>query len=113
MVGITALGLLISLAVVYVPQLGLFHLWWIFNTIAATVVVPTILSLYWKRLSAKGVFFGTMVSFLIGLPLFIYVNIINNLVGIVLTSIGIVLVSTFFCLLMPKKHSQSPSKIFI
>jgi len=103
MFGIAILGLLVALAVVYIPQFGLFHLWWIFNTIAACVVVPTILSLYWNRLDAKGVLWGVLVAFVIGLPLFIYGNLINNGVMIVGASLFIILVSTLFCLIMPKK----------
>jgi len=103
MVGIMGLGLAVALLVISIPQFGLFHLWWIFNTIAATVVVPTVLSLYWDRLDARGVFWGVIVSFVIGLPLFIYGNLINSPVWTVVTSVGIVAVSTLFCLAMPRK----------
>ncbi len=103
MFGVAILGLLVALLVVYIPQFGLFHLWWIFNTIAATVVVPTILSLYWSRLDARGVLWGVLVAFIIGLPLFIYGNLIDNPFMIVGASIFIILVSTLFCLAMPRK----------
>jgi len=103
MFGIGILGLIIALAVIYIPQFGLFHLWWIFNTIAACVVIPTILSLYWNKLSAKGVLWGIITSFFIGLPLFIYGNVINNEIMIVVASIAIILISTLFCLIMPRK----------
>ncbi len=103
MVGMMGLGLAVALLVISIPQFGLFHLWWIFNTIAATVVVPTVLSLYWDRLDARGVFWGVIVSFVIGLPLFIYGNLINSPVWTVVTSVGIVAVSTLFCLAMPRK----------
>ena len=103
MIGITTLGLLVALAVGYIPQFGLFHLWWVFNTIAATVVVPTVLSLYWKRLDARGVFWGVLVAFVVGLPLFIYGNIINKPIWIVGASLFIIAVSTIFCLVMPRK----------
>ncbi len=104
MVGMMGLGLAVALLVISIPQFGLFHLWWIFNTIAATVVVPTVLSLYWDRLDARGVFWGVIVSFVIGLPLFIYGNLINSPVWTVVTSVGIVAVSTLFCLAMPRKE---------
>ena len=103
MFGVAILGLLVALLVVYIPQFGLFHLWWIFNTIAATVVVPTILSLYWSRLDARGVLWGVLVAFIIGLPLFIYGNLIDKPFMIVGASIFIILVSTLFCLAMPRK----------
>ncbi len=103
MFGVAIVGLLIALAVTYIPQFGLFHLWWIFNTIAACVVVPTVLSLYWSKLDARGVLWGVLTAFIIGLPLFIYGNFINNEVMIVGASLFIILISTVFCLAMPRK----------
>lgn len=107
MFGITVLGFGVALAAHYIPGFGLKHLWWIFNTIAACVVVPTVLSLYWKRLSAKGVFWGVLTSFVIGVPLFIYGNIVDNPVWIVGASLFIVAVSTVICLIFPKKAGVS------
>jgi len=107
MFGITALGFGVALAANYIPGFGLKHLWWIFNTIAACVVVPTVLSLYWKRLDAKGVFWGVLIAFVIGVPLFIYGNIIDRPVWIVGASLFIVAVSTIICLIFPKKESGS------
>lgn len=103
MLGITILGLGISLAAVYIPNFGLKQLWWIFNTVAACIAVPTVLSLYWKNLSEKGVFWGVLISFTVGIPLFIYSNIINNPTWIVGSSLLIIAISTLFCLIIPKK----------
>jgi len=103
MVGITSLGLLVALGALYIPGFGLKHLWWVFNTVAACIMVPTVLSLYWERLSEKGVFWGVLSAFVIGIPLFVYSNIIDNPVWIVGATLFIVAVSTGFCLLMPKK----------
>jgi len=100
---ITVLGLLVALAANYIPGFGLKHLWWIFNTVAACVVVPTILSLYWEKLDERGVFWGVMVAFVVGVPLFIYSNIINQPVWIVGSSLFIIGISTLFCLLLRKK----------
>ncbi|MBT3817386.1 MAG: hypothetical protein HOE80_03950 [Candidatus Magasanikbacteria bacterium] len=105
MISVTLLGLVIAYAVYLIPQFGLFHLWWIFNTIAACVVVPTILSLYWERLDARGVFWGVLTAFIVGLPLFIYGNIIEKPVWIVSSSLFIIAISTVFCLAMPQKNT--------
>jgi Na+/proline symporter len=104
MFGIALVGLLIALAVIYIPGFGLFHLWWIFNTIAACVLIPTILSLYWSNLSAKGVIYGVLTAFFIGLPLFIYGNLINNSIVTVMASLFIIFISTLFCLVIRKKN---------
>src|SRR3989339_12335 len=101
MFGITVLGFLVALAAKYIPGFGLKHLWWIFNTVAACVVVPTILSLYWIKLDERGVFWGVLMAFVIGVPLFVYGNIIDKPVWIVGASLFIIAVSTGFCLLMP------------
>lgn len=101
MVGIALIGLLIAIAVLYIPGFGLQHLWWVFNTIAACIMVPTVLSLYWSKLSERGVFWGIVVSFIVGIPLFVYGNIINNAYWTVGASLFIVAISTLFCVLMP------------
>lgn len=108
MFGVTVLGLLVAYSVYFIPQFGLFHLWWVFNTIAATVVVPTVLSLYWKRLSAEGVFWGVLVAFVVGLPLFIYGNIIDKPAWIVGSSLFIIAISTLFCFAIPSKTAWNP-----
>ncbi|MFA6099834.1 MAG: hypothetical protein WC750_03035 [Patescibacteria group bacterium] len=109
MLGITALGFIVALAANYIPGFGLKHLWWIFNTVAACVVVPTVLSLYWSKLDARGVFWGVLVAFVVGVPLFVYGNIIDKPVWIVGASLFIIAISTFFCLVMPRKTAWQPA----
>lgn len=103
MIWLTILGFLVTLAVIYIPGFELKQLWWIFNTVAACVMVPTILSLYWERLNPRGVFWGVLVAFFIGLPLFIYSNIIDKPVWIVGSALFVVGVTLAFCLAFPKR----------
>ncbi|MFA5799400.1 MAG: hypothetical protein WC840_00395 [Candidatus Peribacteraceae bacterium] len=102
MIWLTILGFLVALAVIYIPGFELKQLWWVFNTVAACVMVPTILSLYWERLNPKGVFWGVLVAFFVGLPLFIYSNIIDKPVWIVSSALFVVGVTLVFCLAFPK-----------
>jgi len=104
MVVLTIIGFLVAMAVIFIPRFVLFQLWWVFNTIATCVVVPTVLSLYWDRLNPKGVLLGVLIAFFVELPIFIYSNMINNNVMAVLSSLFIILVTTLFCLLMPKRR---------
>jgi Na+/proline symporter len=104
MVGITIAGLAVALAVIYIPGFGLKYLWWVFNTIAACVAVPTVLSLYWPRLSSSGVFWGVMTAFMLGIPAFIYGNYTNNVTINVMASVGIILVTALFAFLLPMKE---------
>jgi Na+/proline symporter len=104
MFGITIAGLLVALAVLYVPGFGLQYLWWVFNTVAACVAVPTVLSLYWERCDAKGVFWGVLIALGLGMPLFVYSNLKNSVWLSVMSSMGIVIVTTAFCLLFPSRE---------
>ena len=54
MVLITLAGAAVALAVLYIPGFGLQYLWWVFNTVAACVAAPTVLSLYWNRFEFEG-----------------------------------------------------------
>ncbi len=103
MIGLALFGLIIAIAVNYIPNFGLQHLWWIFNAVAACVVVPTILSLYWDRLTAKGVYYGILTAFIIGLPIFVYGNIVNSTIIIVCSNLFMIIVSVVFCLVYSKK----------
>lgn len=98
MIGITCIGLVIAYLVELIPNFGLFHLWWVFNTVAATISVPTVCSLYLKRMSSKNVLSGILISFVLGLPIFIYGNVIGSDVIVVGTSVTILLVNLIFCL---------------
>lgn len=102
MIGITIVGLAIALAVIYVPNFGLQHLWWVFNTIAACIMVPTILILYSNNLNEKGIFYGILIAFLMGIPGFIYGNITNNTLIIVGSTVFIVGISTIGSIVNPK-----------
>jgi Na+/proline symporter len=107
MVGMTALGLLISLGILYIPHFGLQQLWWVFNTIAACVMAPTILSLYKNKLSERGVFWGVLCAFVLGIPFFVYGNIINNSLWIVGSSIGIVIISGVISMTVRRKFEEA------
>ncbi len=110
MLGMALAGLALALSFQFVPGLGLKQLWWVFNAIAACVVVPTVLSLYWDGMSERGVFWGVLVSFFIGLPLFVWANILDQPSFIVASSIFIILISTILPLVLkgPTKAGSAP-----
>lgn len=99
MIGITVAGMGVAFAVLYIPGFGLQYLWWVFNTIAACVAVPTVMSLYSRSVDSKGVFWGVLTAFVFGIPLFVYGNSTGSVPLQVGSSVGIVLVTVVFCLL--------------
>lgn len=106
MFGIAFFGLITAFVVQYVFSLD--RLWWIFNGVASIFVVPTVLSLYYQRLSAKGVLYGIIGS-LIGMVVFIYGNWIKDDMITVFSAIFIILVSLIFCLGFKSNKAQEPN----
>ncbi|MBI3618459.1 hypothetical protein HY213_00305 [Candidatus Peregrinibacteria bacterium] len=65
--------------------------------------MPTVLSLYWNRLSSTGVFWGILTAFVLGVPLFVYGN-YKGIVWIsVVASIDIIAITAIFAFLFPRK----------
>lgn len=102
MTAITLIGLAISFAILYIPNFGLKYLWWLMNSVSVGFAMPTVLSLTWKRLDAKGAFWGILLSIIIGIPTFIYGNIVGNVGITVLGCVGTLLISTVVCFLFPR-----------
>jgi len=98
MLVVSAIGLALAYAVEYVPGFGLKYLFWAFGTMGACVVVPTVLSLYWNRLQAKGVLVSFSIGVVIGLPLVVYASITGNNPLLAATYVGIILQSTVACI---------------
>ncbi len=100
MFGISIIGLITAFIVQHLFSLD--RLWWIFNGVASCFVVPTILSLYYSKLSAKGAFYGILGS-LIGMVFFVYGNWVQNDSITVFSAIFIILINLFFCLIIKRK----------
>ena len=97
MIGIALAGLATALIVQHLFSLD--RLWWIFNGVASCFVVPTVLSIYWDKLSARGAFFGIMAS-LVGMVFFVYGNWVANDIITVGSAVAIVLVNLVICIIL-------------
>jgi len=95
MFGIAILGLITAFIAQHLFSLD--RLWWIFNGVASVFAVPTILSIYYDRLSAKGVLYGIIGS-LFGMVFFVYGNWVQNDLITVFSAIFIVVISLVCCL---------------
>ena len=106
MIGLLVVGILVAMAVQYIPGFGLDKLWWVFNGIASMTVIPTVLSLYWNKQSPKGVILGFVCSF-IGMIFFIIGNATNNNDLVVLAALFIVVISLIMNLVFQSKEEFS------
>lgn len=103
MAGISVIGLLFAYASYYIGEFAVKNLFLISISVVASVSVPTVLSLYWDRLDAKGVFWGPLLAIVIGLPSFIWANYIGSDPLMVGSSIFMIGISSALCFAFPSK----------
>jgi Na+/proline symporter len=90
-------GLALAYAVQFVFSLD--RLWWIFNGVASCFVVPTLLSVFWSRLTERGAFWGILFS-LVGMIVFVYGNWIGDTNLVVASALAIVVGNAVVCWLL-------------
>ena len=70
----------------------------IYAALSASVLFPVILSVFWKRLNRRGAFWAVATSLVIGLPMSIYANVVENTDLIVLSTVLSVGIGLVVCL---------------
>lgn len=80
-----------------IPGIKLLWVFLIYGALASAALVPTILSLYWSRLTARGAFWGSFLSFAVGLPLSIYANFTENAHLIVVAALASAVIGLIIC----------------
>lgn len=106
MLAIAFVGLAFAYASYFLAGFGVKQLFLLSISIAASTAVPTVLSLYWEKLSARGVFWGILTAMILGMPAFFYANYIGNDLMIAGSSLFMIGISTAICLVTPKKHNE-------
>ncbi len=99
---VSVVGLILAFVVEHLFSLD--RLWWVFNGVATCFVVPTVMSLYYSWLSAKGVIAGICASG-IGMIAFVYGNWVRNDTITVVSAVSIIVVSFGCCLAI---RSETP-----
>ena len=103
MIWLLALGIVIA----NIPGMTVTHLFLFYCTLRATTLLPTALTLSGKKLTGKGVFYGILSSFFIGLPVFAYGNISGIAVWKTVGSLLTVLISGTVALTISRRKEAS------
>lgn len=86
-----ALLALVGLAIANVPGIAIVQLFIFYGTVRASVFVPTIVMLLWRRpLSEAGAFWGIVGALVVGLPASAYGNLTGNVPWIVGSSLLVI-----------------------
>lgn len=92
---VMVLLLTVAIVIANVPGITVTHLFLFYGTLRATTLLPTILTLKGKKLTAKGIYIGVICSLLVGLPIFAYGSVmgiatlktVGSLVSVLLSGI--------------------------
>lgn len=60
----------VAISIAMIPGVEIVYLWLVYGTLRASVLLPTMLAIKNVKMSERGLFYGVLVSILIGLPLF-------------------------------------------
>lgn len=93
---------IVTIGIANLPGIRILHLFLFYGTLRASTLLPTIITLLSGRVHEGGVFWGILVSFLVGLPIFAFGNITNRTAWVVAGSLITVLSSGTITLLASK-----------
>lgn len=93
----------VAIAIANIPGLTVTMLFLFYGTLRATTLLPTVMTLLNKRLTARGVYAGVLASLCLGLPVFAYGSLANNPAYKTLGSLISVLTSGIVALALSRK----------
>ena len=99
--------LLVGIGIANIPGLTVTMLFLFYGTLRATTLLPTMLTLLNKRLSARGVYIGVLASLCLGLPLFAYGSLTGSAAFKTIGSLTSVLTSGIVALALSRKEAQA------
>ncbi len=104
---VMVLMLMASILIANLPGLTVTHLFLFYGTLRASTLLPTVLTLLGRRLSANGIFAGIVTSLCVGLPVFAIGNIFNLAVYKTAGSLLTVLSSGAVAFLFSRKEAAA------
>ena len=104
---VMVLMLMASILIANLPGLTVTHLFLFYGTLRASTLLPTVLTLLGRRLSANGIFAGIVTSLCVGLPVFAIGNIFNLAAYKTAGSLLTVLSSGAVALLFSRKEAAA------
>ena len=99
--------LVLAVGIANIPGLAVTDLFLIYGTLRATTMLPTVLTLKGKRLTAAGVTGGVLASLFVGMPVFVAGTFAGNSALKTVGCLSAVLLSGIVCMVTaPRKGVQ-------
>ena len=105
--------LIVSILIASIPNLSVTHLFLFYGTFRATTMLPTMLTLLGRKLSAKGVYVGIITALAVGLPVFAYGSIYNLSLVKTLGSLIAVLMAGIVAVIISKVEVNRNEKHYV
>lgn len=99
--------LLVAIGIANIPGLTVTYMFLFYGTLRASTLLPTIMTLLSKKLTANGVFAGILSSLCVGLPVFGYGNITGSALFKTIGSLTTVLLSGIIAVLISRKEVRT------
>jgi urea-proton symporter len=103
----TGIVLLVAMTVAMLPNVQILYLVFLVGSFRAALLFPTILALFWPRLSSAAAFYGILFGMATGVPLFIYGSIVQNATIASFGSLVPIGISALFCVVGSTLGRQS------
>jgi len=68
----------LGLGIAFFPGIQIIHLFLFYGTLRASTMIPTVLSLFWKKLNSKAVFAAILSSLILGAPVYALGTLLKN-----------------------------------
>ncbi|MDD2516034.1 MAG: hypothetical protein PHF46_00155 [Candidatus Gracilibacteria bacterium] len=91
--------MIVAISIALIPNIQILYLMLLIGTFRASLMIPTILSLYWGKLSTRFTFWGIIIGMIVGMTLFIYGSLTKNSMISSFGSLVPILISTIFCII--------------
>lgn len=88
-----------AIGIALIPGITILSLFLFYGTLRSSTFLPTILTLYMKRIPAWGIFWGVTSAMVLGVPAYVFGELTSNIHVKVAANIGIVLISCLLPLL--------------
>ncbi|MBI2036297.1 hypothetical protein HYT17_01595 [Candidatus Microgenomates bacterium] len=99
--------ILVGMAIALIPNIQLLYLVLVVGVFRAALFIPTILSLFWSKLSGPFTFFGAILGMTIGVPLFVYGSLVKNATISSFGSLIPIIITLVFCIIGTLYKSES------
>jgi urea-proton symporter len=91
--------MVVAMLISLIPNIQILYILLVVGVFRASLFIPTILSLFWTKLSKEYTFWGIILGMLTGVPLFVYGSVVKNTTISSFGSLIPIIITVAFCVI--------------